>query len=125
MSTTITKRFILPLFVAIFSFGISYANPNDSIRIELKPIITEGPTKPQAPSIIQLSAYAVESGVVVMSNVDVMAEVKIYDEERGQSYYNATVALAPECHCPLPQVDAVLTLRIIIDDRTYKGTFKR
>ena len=115
---------IIIAFSCMFAGHAVWADEPPPIVI---PIDIENPPvkKPRTPGLLKLSACLVGDEVVVTSNIDVMAEIKIYDAEIDQTYYNATVALAPECRCPLPQVDAELILQIIIDDRKYQGTFQR
>lgn len=126
MTVQILKRLFITLIVAAIGAGIGYASddePNGE-PIILEPIkSTDGPHKPQAPSLIKLAAYTDGDAVVVTSNVDVMAHVFIYDATSGQTYYNSAVALAPQCRCRIGSTDTMLTLQITVGDTTYEGSF--
>lgn len=86
--------------------------------------LVDKPVKPQVPSFIKVTACVEGDDVVVTSNVDIMAHVLIYDAASGQTYYNSTVALAPQCRCQIAYTDAMLTLQITVGSTEYIGTFQ-
>ena len=126
MNVIFTKRIIVTLLLVLFSVSFSFASDDETREkpIILKPIKdTTGPFKPQSPSLLSISAYTGGNAVVITSTVDIMAHVKIFDSASGQTYYNNTVTIAPQCRCQLPQTDAMLTLQITVEDIILEGVF--
>lgn len=100
------------------------ADDNGQKPIDVKPVVgPTAPTKPKSPSLLSISAYTDGNAVVITSTVDIMAHVLIFDTASGQTYYNNTVTIAPQCRCLIPHTNASLTLQIIVGGSTYEGTF--
>ncbi len=96
-------------------------NTPKPIILDEKPI--KDPTKLQSPSAVKFSAYYDGDAVVITSNVDMMAQVSIFDTASGQTYYNSVVAIAPQCRCQIAPTSAMLTLQITVGDTVYEGMF--
>ena len=96
-------------------------NPPKPIILDEKPI--KDPTKIKSPSLLRLSAYVDGNAVVITSTADILAHVIILDLTSGQTFYNNTVSMAPQCRCQIAHTEAVLTLQIKVDDKTYEGNF--
>ena len=116
---------LMMLFVIMTVSNLTvFADENNQKPIDVKPVIdTTAPTKPKAPSLLSISAYTGGNAVVITSTVDIMAHVLIFDSASGQTYYNNTVTIAPQCRCQIQQTDAMLTLQITVGDMTYQGSF--
>ncbi len=126
MTAQILKRLFVSILIVVLGAGIGYADGTpDETPIILTPIKnTDGPHVPKSPSVLRLSAYYDGDAVVITSNVDMIAQVSIFDTASGQSYYNSVVAIAPQCRCQVvPDTSGMLTLQITVGDTTFEGTF--
>ena len=101
----------------------SYADDDNSIPITLKEKPDPDPTKVKSPLLFNLSAYTTGDFIVVSSQADMMAQIRIFETESGQSLYDQTVCLAPQWSCPIYVTGTMLTLQVIIDGTIYEGTF--
>ena len=117
---------LIMLFVIMTVSNLTvFADENNQKPIDVKPVKdTTGPHVPKTPSLLSISAYYDGNAVVITSTVDIMAHVTIFDSASGQTYYNNTVTIAPQYRCQIQQTDAMLTLQIKVDDKTYEGNFR-
>ncbi len=126
MTAQILKRLFVSLLIVVLGAAAGLASDDETKEksIELKPVVeTTGPFKPKAPALLRLSAYYDGDAVVITSNVDILAQVSIFDTASGQTYYNSVVAIAPQCRCQIAPTSAMLTLQITVGDTVYEGMF--
>lgn len=79
------------------------------------------PTKPKAPSRVQLYAYYNGVGISITSSVILQAEVMIYDNLTGEQYFNGAAMLASSFFCEIPADATSVSIIISTSSSEYQG----
>lgn len=106
----------------VFQYACAYESANKTVRI-LPKKSDSGNTKPEIPSLIQLSASIDRDLITITSSENVTARITITDCAEEEYYFDCIASLSPtySFYFYPPDITEELTLHVIIGDKEYIG----